>query len=432
VIFSGVGKRVIYSSTFIVKMVDTPISKDFSTTHLQPLAPTQSKDQETLPKNLLCFSHLRWDFVYQRPQHLLTRFSDVSAVYFLEEPIFGKTDVPYLTFSQRLPDLWVCVPHLANGLSKEEVNNQLRELIKVFFVNKNLNDFIFWYYTPMALEFSAHITPGLTVYDCMDELSAFKFAPEKLKCLEQNLLNKADVVFTGGHSLFESKRNLHPNIHPFPSSIDKKHFGKARKQNSEPADQKSIKGPKIGFYGVIDERFDIELIRDIAVAQPDWNIILIGPVVKIDPATLPKNNNIHYLGARSYEQLPAYLSGWDVALVPFLLNESTKFISPTKTPEYLCAGKPVVSSAIRDVVNPYGKNKLVSIAKDSAEFIQSIKQWLSLKDKSEWLNSVDKFLLTNSWDLTCAGMTDYMATTYKNKKVVALPNMSSSKIQNQR
>jgi UDP-galactopyranose mutase len=297
----------------------------------------------------------------------------------------------------------------------------------VFFVNKNLDDFIFWYYTPMALEFSSHITPGLTVYDCMDELSAFKFAPDSLKCLEQNLLTKADVVFTGGHSLFESKRNLHANIHPFPSSIDKKHFGKARKQNSEPADQAKIKGPKVGFYGVIDERFDIKLIEDIANARPDWNLMLIGPVVKIDPATLPKNKNIHYLGARSYDQLPAYLSGWDVALVPFLLNESTRFISPTKTPEYLCAGKPVVSSAIRDVVNPYGKNKLVSIAKNSAEFVKCIAKWLEMGDKTEWLNNVDKFLLTNSWDLTCAGMTDYMASTYKNKKIVSLPAMSATK-----
>ncbi|MCE7068507.1 glycosyltransferase [Dyadobacter sp. CY326] len=413
-------------------MVDTPISKDFSKNHLQHLAPTPVKDQETLPRNLLCFSHLRWDFVYQRPQHLLTRFSDVTAVYFLEEPIFGNTDVPYLTFSQRLPELWVCVPHLAHGLSKDEVNKQLKELIKVFFVNKNLDDFIFWYYTPMALEFSDHITPGLTVYDCMDELSAFKFAPDSIKRLEHNLLNKADVVFTGGNSLFESKRNLHRNIHPFPSSIDKKHFGKARKQNSEPADQAAIKGPKVGFYGVIDERFDINLIEDIANARPDLNIMLIGPVVKIDPELLPTNKNIHYLGARSYDQLPGYLSGWDVALVPFLLNESTRFISPTKTPEYLCAGKPVVSSAIRDVVNPYGKNKLVSIAKNSEEFIKAIGDWLDLKDKTEWLNNVDKFLLTISWDLTCAGMTDNMATTYKSKKIVSLPSMSSSKKQNQR
>ncbi|MCF0040676.1 glycosyltransferase [Dyadobacter fanqingshengii] len=412
-------------------MIDTPISNDFSTNQLQRLNLSGSGEPDLLPKNLLCFSHLRWDFVYQRPQHLLTRFSDIAAVYFLEEPIFGKTDVPYLTFSQRLPDLWVCVPHLADGLTKSEVNAQLRELIRVFFVNKKLDEFIFWYYTPMALEFSSHLSPGLTVYDCMDELSAFKFAPEKLKSLEKNLLTKADIVFTGGHSLFESKKNLHPNIHPFPSSIDKKHFGQARKQNSEPADQAVIKGPKIGFYGVIDERFDIELIREIAVKRPDWNIVLIGPIVKIDPKTLPQGSNIHYLGAKSYAQLPAYLSGWDVAMVPFLLNESTRFISPTKTPEYLCAGKPVVSTPIRDVVNPYGKNKLVSIGKNGSDFIEAIAYWLKMSDKKGWLSSVDKFLLTNSWDLTCADMTDYMSSAYRNRKVVAMPTHTVSKLQNE-
>ncbi|KAA6436897.1 glycosyltransferase family 1 protein [Dyadobacter flavalbus] len=384
---------------------------------------------ESLPKNLLCFSHLRWDFVYQRPQHLLTRFSDISAVYFLEEPIFGSTDIPYLTFSQRLPDLWVCVPHLSHGLSKEEINLQLKELLKVFFINKNAEEFIFWYYTPMALQFSSHITPGLMVYDCMDELSAFKFAPEELKSLEKDLINNADIVFTGGHSLYEHKKHLHSNIHPFPSSIDKKHFGKARKQKSEPADQACIAGPKIGFYGVIDERFDINLIRAVADARPDWNIILIGPVVKIDPGALPRNPNIHYLGSKSYDELPQYLSGWDVAMVPFMLNESTRFISPTKTPEYLCAGKPVVSTAIRDVINPYEKNKLVTIAHNEEEFVAAIENWLVLEDKVNWLTEVDRFLLTNSWDLTCADMVDYMTTTFKNKKVVTMPRSSVSKAQ---
>ncbi|MCF2494573.1 glycosyltransferase family 1 protein [Dyadobacter chenhuakuii] len=401
-------------------MIDTPISNDFSAKQLQHLTLAGDEEQDSLPRNLLCFSHLRWDFVYQRPQHLLTRFSDIAAVYFLEEPIFGKTDVPYLTFSQRLPELWVCVPHLADGLTKDEVNAQLRELIRVFFINKKLDEFIFWYYTPMALEFSSHLSPGLTVYDCMDELSAFKFAPESLKSLEKELMTRADVVFTGGHSLFESKRHQHANIYPFPSSIDKKHFGQARKRNYEPADQAKIKGKKIGFYGVIDERFDIDLIRDIAAERPDWNIILIGPVVKIDPATLPRQANIHYLGARSYEQLPAYLSGWDVALVPFMLNESTKFISPTKTPEYLCAGKPVVSTPIRDVVNPYGTKNLVSIGNNSKEFVEAIAYWIAMQDKKEWLGNVDKFLSTISWDLTCADMIDNMSSVHQDRKVVKI------------
>jgi len=366
---------------------------------------------EKIPENVLCFSHLRWDFVYQRPQHLMTRLSEFSSVYYLEEPIFGTFDKSFLTFSQRLPNLWVCVPHLPDGLNKAEVNKELKSLLNIFYINKNAKDFVFWYYTPMAFEFSDNLIPGLTVYDCMDELSAFKFAPEELKNLEKSLFNRADIVFTGGQSLYEAKKNQHYNIHPFQSSIDKKHFGKARYEKSEPIDQFNIKGIKLGFYGVIDERFDIDLIRGIADARPEWQIILIGPVVKIDPATLPKNQNIHYLGSKKYEELPSYLSGWDVALVPFLLNESTRFISPTKTPEYLSGGKPVVSTAIKDVINPYAKNKLVSVGVDADDFVSAIDVLLNSPDKKSWLNKVDIFLADNSWDNTFGAMMALMMNT---------------------
>ncbi|WP_229209757.1 glycosyltransferase [Dyadobacter koreensis] len=287
--------------------------------------------------------------------------------------------------------------------------------MNIFFINKDTQDFTFWYYTPMALEFSFKFIPGLTVYDCMDELSAFKFAPEELKDLEKRLFNKADIVFTGGQSLYEAKKHQHYNIHPFQSSIDKTHFEKARNNKSEPDDQSGIKGVKLGFYGVIDERFDIDLIRGIADAHPDWQIILIGPIVKIDPATLPKNENIHYLGSKKYEELPLYLSGWNVALVPFLLNESTRFISPTKTPEYLAGGKPVVSSAIKDVVNPYAKNKLVKIGVDSIDFVTAVEELLQSPDDSVWLAQVDNFLADYSWDNTFQSMRELMESTMKNR-----------------
>lgn len=368
-----------------------------------------------LPKNLLCFSHLRWDFVYQRPQHLMTRFAEFSAVYYFEEPIFGSYAHSFISFSERQPNLWVCVPHLRHGLDKAEINKELKSLLNIFFVNRDTKDFMFWYYTPMALEFSYKFVPGLTVYDCMDELSAFKFAPDELKDLERRLFNKADVVFTGGQSLYEAKKHQHYNIHPFQSSIDKKHFAKARSKDSEPADQVAINGPKLGFYGVIDERFDTDLIKNIADARPNWQIMLIGPVVKIDPAGLPKNKNIHYLGPKKYDELPLYLSGWDVALVPFLLNESTRFISPTKTPEYLAGGKPVVSSAIRDVVTPYAKNKLVSIGVDADDFIVAIEALLANSENEAWLTKVDEFLADNCWDNTFRSMTEIMASALESK-----------------
>ncbi|WP_374165938.1 glycosyltransferase family 1 protein [Arcticibacter sp. MXS-1] len=373
-----------------------------------------------LPPNLMCFSHLRWDFVFQRPQHLLTRISECSTVYFMEEPIFDSKHEAYLTFSKRLSNLWLCVPHLPEGLDKHQTNTLLTQLLDKYFQNKDLDDFAFWYYTPMALQFSEKYTPKMTIYDCMDELSAFKFAPKELTHLEKKLMQAADVVFTGGHSLYEAKKHQHPNIYPFPSSIDKAHFEKARKAKVEPADQSGIQGPKIGFYGVIDERFDIGMIKDIAEARPDWQLILIGPVAKIDKSTLPVLPNIHYLGQKTYQELTNYLSGWDLALIPFLLNESTRFISPTKTPEYLAAGIPVVSTPIRDVVNPYGKNNLVSIAADSASFIAAIDRSLAMKDRKQWLDRVDAFLAKNSWDITCSAMVKLMSDAAKTKSKISI------------
>lgn len=373
-----------------------------------------------LPAKLLCLSHLRWDFVYQRPQHLLTRFSEMFKTYFLEEPIQDAADGAYLHLSNRLPNLWVVVPHIPKGLSKLEEKVVMKQLMDKFMEKEDGEDFLFWYYTPMALSFTEQLSPALTVYDCMDELSLFKNAPAELKDLEKRLIAKSDVVFTGGHSLYEAKKQQHTNMFPFPSSIDKSHFVKARTNKVQPADQAQVEGIKLGFYGVIDERFDINLIKAVADARPEWNFMLIGPVLKINREHLPKNKNIHYLGQKSYEQLPAYLSGWDVALIPFMLNDSTKFISPTKTPEYLSAGKPVVSTAIRDVVNPYAKNKLVHISYTAEDFIDAIELELNNKNRKEWLAKVDSFLAKNSWDNTCESMLTCIKNSIKDKHKISI------------
>ena len=378
------------------------------------------KNMARFPEHIICFSHLRWDFVYQRPQHLLSRFSNESTIHFFEEPVYDAEGEPYLTFSRRESDIWVTIPHLPANLSMAEENNILTSLLGSLLVEERMQRVAFWYYTPMALEFSDKYQPGLMVYDCMDELSAFKYAPPSIKALERRLMAKADVVFTGGQSLYEAKKDQHANIHPFPSSIDKQHFIKARKNQFQPADQKGLKGPKIGFYGVIDERFDIGLVASIADSRPDWQIILIGPVVKIDPATLPQKPNIHYLGPKRYEELPVYLSGWDVALIPFLINDSTRFISPTKTPEYLAAGIPVVSTAIRDVVNPYGLGRIVHIGFHSGDFVKAIDIELARTDKASWLTKVDAFLEGNSWNTTYISMHKICQEAILNKSRISV------------
>lgn len=361
--------------------------------------------------DLVCFCHLRWGFVFQRPNHLLSRFSKHQRVFFIEEPIFydGEDKLQIENYNE---NLFVVTPHIKNGISEEEVLRRQRKFLNNLFANMNIEKYFCWYYTPMALPFSDHLTPELTVYDCMDELSAFKFAPPQLTILEKELFKKADVVFTGGQSIYESKKNAHHNIYPFPSSIDKHHFGQARKIKEDPADQQHIPHPRFGFFGVIDERFDIELIDAVAKAKPGWQFILLGPVVKIDPATLPKYDNIHYLGGKKYDELPGYLAGWDIAMVAFAMNESTKFISPTKTPEYLAAGKPVISTPIRDVVRPYGDNKLVHIVSNADEFIKAAEKELNKKRNTSWLKKVDDFLLYNSWDRTWGQMVRHIEDAY--------------------
>lgn len=365
------------------------------------------------PSTLVCFSHLRWDFVYQRPQHLLSRFARDASVYFIEEPVFDGDRAQYI-ISRKGPNLHVMVPFLPEETRPDEVDFLLRNLLNGFMATRSLRDTAFWYYTPMALGASGHFNPAITIYDCMDELSALRFAPARLRQMEQNLLSRADIVFTGGHSLYEAKKSRHINIHAFPNSIDFTHFSKARNGIAEPADLLAIAGPRLGFYGVVDERFDTELLAALAERRPAWQFVIVGPVVRIDPDTLPHAHNIHYLGSRRYEDLPAYLKGWDIAIQPFALNDATRFISPTKTPEYLAGGKPVISSPIHDVQHPYGDKGLVHIAATPDEWIEVAEHILAHDDEDdEWLSRVDAFLGSGSWDQTYRSMKNLILATLR-------------------
>ncbi|WP_161890999.1 glycosyltransferase family 1 protein [Pontibacter russatus] len=398
-----------------------PVNSNGAAADRAPAKETKQKEIEEreflrhMP-DVVCLSHLRWDFVYQRPQHLLSRFAHCARVYFVEEPMFEDTDVPYLNVSEREGGVQVAVPRLPHGFNPEQAESAQRELLDELLKEQEINRYALWYYTPMALGFSAHLTPLLTVYDCMDELAAFKFAPPRLRELEGELFQKADLVFTGGRSLYEAKRNRHAAIYAFPSSIDKAHFAQARQELPQPEDQAAIPTPRLGFFGVIDERLDIALLDALSEARPDWQLVVVGPVVKIDPASLPRRANIHYLGGKSYTELPAYLSGWDVALLPFAINESTAFISPTKTPEYLAAGKPVVSTPVRDVVRPYGEEGLVHIAATATEFEEAVGAALAQRGDEAWARKVEGFMSNMSWDQTWGQMVRLMAEAAGQKK----------------
>ncbi len=383
---------------------------DFNTLETLKSGESTNKNIESLV-DVVCLSHLRWDFVYQRPQHLMSRFAANGRVFYFEEPVYidGET---HLAISERGENLFLCVPHIKHQDGIEKGTYEIeREMLDELIKTNKIENFIEWFYTPMALAFADHLKPALTVFDCMDELSAFKFAPPELIENERRLLEKADLVFTGGHSLYEAKKDKHARVFAFPSSIDVAHFTAARTIKNEPEDQKKIASPKLGFCGVIDERFDVVLLAEMADLRPDWQFVMIGPVVKIAPEDLPRRSNIHYLGGKNYDELPAYLSGWNVALMPFAINESTKYISPTKTPEYLAAGKCVVSTAIRDVVRPYGEQNLVSIASTAEEFVAAVEKILELGNSDNWREKADEFLSQNSWDKTYTRMRELINET---------------------
>lgn len=371
-----------------------------------PLTSTSTKKPA-----LICFSHLRWDSVLQRPQHLMQRFSQDHRLFFWEEAIPTDHHLPYLEFHAfdgttaqavrpRVPDRW---PH-------KERQKALSELFNKFLGLTGIHQPLMWFYSPMFWPIARHIEASAVVFDCMDELSAFRFAPPELPQLEAELLAASDVVFTGGWSIWEAKHNRHDNIHAFPSAVDTADFAVARAKLSVPDDQRSITGPRLGYYGVIDERLDLALIATLAYAHPDWSIVMLGPVVKVAEADLPQAPNLHWLGQKDYAELPRYLAGWDVALMPFALNEATQFISPTKTPEYLAAGVPVVSTSIRDVVRHYGDLDAVHIASDAVEFVEACEEALIQKNGPDlgWRDQADEVLAGLSWDSTFRQMAEHV------------------------
>ena len=350
--------------------------------------------------DVVCLSHLRWDWVWQRPQHLLSRCARSSRVFYVEEAVAdGDTRIDVEETSSGVR---VVRPHVPEGLSLRELDAVQQTLLDELFVQYEISDYLLWVYAPMATVYAEHLKPVATVYDCMDELSLFAGAPPELREREARLLKSADLVFTGGRSLYEAKRAFHPNVYCFPSSVDAEHFAQARTSDvDDPHD--GVPRPRIGFAGVIDERVDLELVAQVADARPDWQVVLVGPVTKIDESSVPQRPNIHHLGAKDYAELPSYLAHWDVAWMPFARNDATRFISPTKTLEYLAAGRPVVSTPIRDVLRPYGEDGLVLIAEDVEETIDAVELSLA-SDPDSHLRRVDDVLAQTSWEQTWSEM----------------------------
>jgi glycosyltransferase involved in cell wall biosynthesis len=358
-------------------------------------------------KTLIVFSHLRWSFVYQRPQHLLSRLASRWRVVFIEEPVLDAAE-PHIELLAPAPGVEVWRPHVRGEVAgfHDDHISVMQRLIADAMVEHDVSDYWVWFYTPMAFPLAAELSPRGVVYDCMDELTMFKNAPRQLVQRENALFKQADLVFTGGPSLYNSKRGRHPDVHCFPSSVDAQHFSPNGRDH--PA-QAGLPHPRLGYCGVIDERLNLDLIAGMAAARPDWQIVMVGPVVKIDPAGLPRHPNIHWLGQQSYADLPAFISGWDVCLMPFALNDATKYISPTKMLEYMACGRPTVSTSIKDVVEPYGH--LISIADTPEDFVAACDAILArtAQEQAEHGRALAEAIARTSWDGTARAMAELIA-----------------------
>jgi len=344
--------------------------------------------------DMIVFCHLRWEFVYQRPQHLISRMSKTMKILLIEEPVeyheSEENSANLITIHEKLHVLQPKVKNI------ESIAAILPDYIK----NNNIG--IGWFYSASFSPLLSVLNFDTVVYDCMDELSLFKGAPVHLIYQEKYLMAHADIVFTGGKSLYESKKQFHSNVYCFPSSVDQDHFAQALNGIEIPKDISNIKSPIVGYFGVIDERMDLELLHESAKKAPNVSFVMIGPLAKIDQSDLPKEENIHYLGMKSYMELPNYLKAFDIAMMPFAINDSTKYISPTKTLEYMAAGKPIISTKITDVVRDY--NLCVSLVDTPEEFCDVIH---FLSDKCDSLSMQLEYydiLNKTSWDSTANQM----------------------------
>jgi UDP-galactopyranose mutase len=353
--------------------------------------------------DLICMSHLRWDHVYQRPQHLMVRAVQSRRVLFVEEPVISDDTEPGVALRVTPEGVTVLVPQLPRGTAASVAAPHHAELIRLCAEDLGITRYALWMSTPLARELTTELEPIGVAYDCMDEWPEAVTPSGGISPSEAELLQRADVVFVGGQSLFRARRPLHANLHCLPSAVDVAHFGAARNHTIDPPDLAPLGRPRAGYFGAIDERMDLALLEEVASLRPEIQFIMIGPVVALDPATLPNARNIHWLGRRAYQELPGYIGGWNLAILPFTESAATRYISPAMVPEFLAAGKPVVSTAIRDVVHPYGVEGLVRIARRARAFAEAMDDAL-VAPRASWLAATDRHLSRMSWDLTWSRM----------------------------
>lgn len=374
--------------------------------------------------------HLRWDFVWQRPQQIFVRLAARHRIAYIEEPLTDDGETR-LAISEPFPNIVRIVPilHRSEGL---DVDAQCAEMLPHLqralgnhpLLAGRFDRVIHWFYSPMmAPRMLGKFDTAAVVYDCMDELAKFRFAPPDLPAREATLLAAADVVFTGGHQLFTLKQRHHRNVHLYGCGVDLEHYAKARHAETQiPADIASLPRPILGYFGVVDERLDYALVESLASAFDGGSVVMIGPFAKIDPATLPRRPNLHWLGQRDYDDLPAYAKGFDACLMPFALNDATENINPTKTLEYMAAGKPVVSTAVPDVLRHF--TPIVQVGHSHAEFISLAARACSQPDASLLARGL-KRASGATWDAIVGAMREHVLAAVRAKQVAESPLVTS-------
>jgi glycosyltransferase involved in cell wall biosynthesis len=373
---------------------------------------------------LVVHSHLQWDWVWQRPQQFISRLSQKHKTLFVETlPPDPGLAAPLARFRTppELPNLILLTLQFPSWRWQDGayVDQERRRLVRDFLGGPGAGQFespVQWFYDPMAVSaFAGHLNEVLTVYDCMDELSKFRGAPPEILDRERDLLVQADVVFTGGRRLFEAKSQFHDNCHFFGCGVDESHFGQARSRETViPSELAAVGKPILGYFGVVDERLDYDLLGQLADANPDWSVVMIGPVMKGDPQSLPQRSNLVWLGQRPYAELPAFVKAFDLCLMPFALNEATEFINPTKALEYMATGRPIVSTAVPDVVRNFGS--VVRIARSPEDFVRDCRAAVANPDQKGIQRGLE-MVKENSWDAIVARMESHIEDALRRKGV---------------
>jgi glycosyltransferase involved in cell wall biosynthesis len=395
------------------------MEKDKATTKL-------SKVRESEAYSIVVHSHLKWDWVWQRPQQFLSRLSRKHRVLFVEAPdVYDAAHVTRVDLREVTDFPNINVLQLKIPAKRENdirwIDKERRRVVQSLLsgpLGQSFPSIVQWFYDPMAVTaLAGQLDEQLIVYDCMDELSLFRGAPPELVRRERELLAVADVVFAGGPKIWRAKRELNRNCFCYGCGVDARHFGEACDPELRvPHDMAGLSRPVFGYIGVVDERIDYELLTRLADST-EGSVVMVGPWTKVDPASFPHRDNLQWLGGRDYSDLPRYAKGFDVCVMPFAINEATRFINPTKALEYMATGRPIVSTPVEDVVSQF--SDVITIAKDATAFANACAR-AAVQPDSRQIERGLALAQQNSWESIVARLEQHIEEALGSRRALSV------------